>query len=143
MSWGYKILLVYGVFVAGILFMVVKSSRQKMDLVTTDYYEKELKYQEKIDEFGRANALSAPLRYEVNNDLLKIYFPKDFAGKKVEGIAELYCPSNQDRDVKKTFAIQDTALELAIPAVNRGQYELHITWQVEGVSYYYEKKIFL
>jgi hypothetical protein len=143
MSWGYKILLVYGIFVAGILFMVVKSSTQKMDLVTTDYYAKELKYQEKIDEAGRANALSEPLRYEVKDNLVQIYFPKDFAGKKITGTAELYCPSNQDRDVTKEFILQDAVLEIAIPAVNRGQYELHITWQAEGVSYYFEQKLFL
>jgi hypothetical protein len=143
MSWGYKILLVYGIFAAGILFMVFKSSSQKMDLVTTDYYAKELKYQKKIDEAGRTNALSEPLRYEVKDNLVQIHFPKDFAGKKITGIAELYCPSNEDRDVKKEFAIQDAVLEIAIPAVNRGQYELHITWQAEGVSYYFEKKIFL
>jgi hypothetical protein len=143
MSWGYKILLVYGIFVTGILLMVFKSSSQKMDLVTTDYYEKELKYQEKIDESGRTNALSEPLRYEVKGNQMQIHFPKDFAGKKITGTAELYCPSNKDRDVTKEFNIQDAALEIAIPAVNRGQYELHISWQVEGVSYYFEQKIFL
>jgi nitrogen fixation protein FixH len=143
MSWGYKILLVYGIFVAGILFMVFKSSSQKMDLVTTDYYEKELKYQEKIDESGRTNALSESVRYEVKGNQMRIHFPKDFAGKKITGIAELYCPSNQARDVTKEFAIQDTALQIVIPAINRGQYELHITWQAEGVSYYFEKKLFL
>jgi hypothetical protein len=143
MNWGYKILLVYGIFVAGILFMVVKSSSQKMDLVTTDYYAKELKYQEKIDELGRTNALSEPLRYDVKDNLVQIHFPKDFAGKKITGTAELYCPSNEDRDVKTAFAIQDTVLEMVIPAVTRGQYELHITWQVDGVSYYFEQKLFL
>ncbi len=143
MSWGYKILLVYGIFVTGILFMVFKSSSQKMDLVTTDYYAKELKYQEKIDEAGRTNALSEPLRYDVKDNRMQIHFPKDFAGKKISGIAELYCPSNEDRDVTKEFAIQDAVLEMVIPAINRGQYELHITWQVEGVSYYFEQKLFL
>ena len=58
MNWGYKILLVFAVFVAGILFLVYKSSNQKMDLVTTDYYEKELKYQQKIDAMDKvANCL--------------------------------------------------------------------------------------
>jgi hypothetical protein len=143
MNWGYKIVLVYGIFVAGILFMVFKSSSQKMDLVTADYYAKELKYQEKIDESGRTNALSEPLRYQVKDNLLQVHFPKDFAGKKIAGTAELYCPSNEERDVKKEFAIQDAALEISISAMNRGQYELHITWQVEGVNYYFEQKIFL
>ena len=61
MNWGYKILFVYIAFVAGILAMVFGSSSQKVDLVTPDYYAKELKYQDKIDELGRVAALSAPV----------------------------------------------------------------------------------
>ena len=50
MNWGYKIMIVYLVFVAGIAVMVYNSAMQNIDLVTPDYYAKELKYQEKIDE---------------------------------------------------------------------------------------------
>jgi hypothetical protein len=60
MNWGYKILFVYLAFVAGILLMVFKSSIQKRDLVTPDYYAKELKYQQRIDAVKKTQALSAP-----------------------------------------------------------------------------------
>lgn len=143
MSWGYKIIMVYSVFIAGILFMVFRSSSQKTDLVTTDYYAKELKYQDKIDEAGRVNALSEGLRYEIKDNRLLLYFPKDFAGKKITGTAELYCPSDEDKDVKKEFSVQDAAVEIMIRPANKGQHELHISWQAEGVTYYFEKKIFI
>ena len=58
MSWGYKILGVYLVFVTGIVFLVIKSSNQKVDLVTKDYYEQELMYQDKINETARASKLT-------------------------------------------------------------------------------------
>ncbi len=51
-------MLVYLVFVAGILFFVYKSSRQNEDLVTQDYYGEEIQYQKKIDQTARTNALS-------------------------------------------------------------------------------------
>ena len=44
-------MLLYAVFVAGIVFLVVKASSQKFDLVTKDYYEQELQYQNVIDTF--------------------------------------------------------------------------------------------
>jgi predicted dehydrogenase len=50
MNWGYKIMLVYLVFISGMLFMAFKSSEQDIELVTEDYYAKELVYQQKIDE---------------------------------------------------------------------------------------------
>ena len=83
MNWGYKILLVYVVFVTGIMFMVFKSSSQKVDLVTTDYYAKELKYQQKIDAMNRVSLLSDTVKYEMSEGNLTIAFPKDFAGKKI------------------------------------------------------------
>jgi len=143
MSWGYKICMVYGIFVAGILFLVFKSSSQKMDLVTTDYYAKELKYQEKIDEAKRTNALTEAVKWEIKKDHIALYFPKDFAGKKITGKAELYCPSDEDKDIARDFSVQDEAVILNISTLNKGLNELHISWQVEGVNYYFEKKIFI
>jgi hypothetical protein len=141
MNWGYKILFVFVIFIAGILFMVFTSSTQKMDLVTTDYYARELKYQEKIDEASRVNALSEEIRYQINDKAIAIYFPKDFSGKKISGRANLYCPSDEQKDRVQNFLVQDE--ELIIPTVNKGQFELHISWQVNGINYYFEKKIFI
>ena len=141
MNWGYKILFVYVFFIAGILFMVLKSSTQKMDLVTTDYYAKELKYQDKIDESNRVAALSEEVRYQINDKAIAIYFPKDFSGKKITGTANLYCPSDEQKDRTQNFLLQDEAL--IIPTFNKGQFELHINWQANGITYYFEKKIFI
>ena len=141
MNWGCKILFVYAIFIAGILFMVFKSSTQKMDLVTTDYYAKELKYQEKIDEGNRVGALSEEVRYQIKDKEIAIYFPKDFSGKKITGTANLYCPSDEQKDIAQNFLLLDEAL--IIPTVNKGQFELHINWQVNGITYYFEKKIFI
>jgi len=143
MNWGIKILIVYVAFIAGILFMVFRSSEQKSDLVTTDYYDKELKYQDKINEMNRVSALSAPVEYLVKNDSLVISFPKDFAGKKLTGEAVLYCPSDENKDVKKDFSLQDQPLLMLLPAVNNRVYELHLSWRDGGVAYYYEQKIFI
>jgi len=143
MNWGYKILAVYIVFVLGIAFMVIRSSSQKMDLVTEDYYGKELKYQEIINESKSAEALSEKLKYEVEGNLLRITFPKDFAGQQLSGEAELYYPADENRDIRSPFNLKDTALVIPLSAANKGLHELHISWQADGVKYYFEKKIFI
>jgi hypothetical protein len=106
MNWGKKILIVYLVFVLGIGFMVYKASTQNTDLVTTDYYAKELKYQEKIEQNKRTAALVAPVEYGIKDDTLSIKFPADFAGKKLTGEATLYCPSDEKKRYKKDFHAQ-------------------------------------
>ena len=143
MNWGKKIVLVYIVFVSGILFMVFKSSNQKTDLVTSDYYAKELKYQDKIDEMNRVVALSAPVEYAIKDYEIIIQFPKDFAGKQLTGEAVLYCPSDENKDVKNNFSVLDEPLKIIIPLKNKGLHELQISWKDGSVTYYFEKKIFI
>jgi hypothetical protein len=141
MNWGGKIIVVYGIFVAGILFLVAKSSMQKMDLVTTDYYAKELKYQDKIDEQKRVDALSDTIKYEIKNGKFSIVFPKDFSGKNIVGEAVLYAPSDENNDVKHPFSIENNIIDIPLTSVKIGFYNLHLTWKVDGVNYYYETKI--
>jgi hypothetical protein len=49
MSWGYKILIFYGLFVGMMAALVIGSYQHKVNLVSKDYYEMELKYQDVID----------------------------------------------------------------------------------------------
>ena len=143
MNWGYKILIVYGIFVAGIMFMVFRSSSQKMDLVTTDYYAKELKYQDDINAIEKANTLSEDVRYEIKDNRVVLHFPKDFSGKQITGNAVLYCPSDENKDIKQDFSLKDVPLVMQLTTHSKGQFELHISWQADGVSYYFEQKIFI
>ena len=69
-SWGYIITAGYLVFVTGIVFLVYKASSQKFDLVTKDYYEQELKYQDVSDESANTAKLSAPLVVERSGEQL-------------------------------------------------------------------------
>ncbi len=143
MNWGYKILFVYVAFIAGTLFLVFRASGEKDDLVTEDYYSQELKYQQKIDQMSRTGALSAPVKYELNAGQLLVSFPNDFSGKKIAGNILLYCPSDEGKDIKQDFNIQDAVLKIRIPPAHNGAYELHINWQADGLDYYFEKKIFI
>ena len=143
MTWGTKILLVYIVFVGAILFLVFKASFQKDDLVTADYYGQELKYQQRIDEMARTNALSAAIQYSFNDGKLVIAFPKDFSGQMITGTVVLYCPSDEEKDLKQEFALQDNSFTLSIPRNYKGAFELHFSWTSTGKQYYYEKKIFI
>lgn len=142
MNWGYKILVVYVVFVAGILFMVFKSSGEKTDLVTSDYYAQELKFQDKIDQEKHTQALSGPIRYELRGEQLVVYFPTDFRGKKITGTITIYCPADQNLDVQKGFMVTDSPVTIGIPSGIINAFELQIDWQAEGVDYYFKEKIY-
>jgi hypothetical protein len=141
MNWGHKIIVVYVLFVAGMLFLVFKSSKQNIELVTEDYYAKELVYQQKIDETKRAGLLSAPVNIIITQHEVTILFPKDFATKKITGEVTLYCPSDENKDMHQQFNVTDSAVTIKVPANYNGLRYVKINWGAEGVNYYYEKKI--
>ncbi len=143
MNWGHKIVVVYVLFVAGMVFLVVKSSQQNKDLVTENYFAKELVYQQKIDEMKRVTALSAPVGVSVNKGELLIDFPKDFRENEIAGEAVLYCPSDEKKDMQQSFVSLDQLVTLSLPKSYHGLFYLKLNWVAAGVSYYYEKKIIL
>ena len=142
-NWGYKILLVYLVFVAGILYLVVQSSKQSVDLVTPDYYAQELKYQEKIDQRKRAEALSGPVRYQVSGHQLEVVFPEEFTGKTIDGELLLYYPANSNKDLRKPIRTRQNAMTLELPKDSHGMHILQVSWIVDGITYYFEENLFL
>lgn len=143
MSWGNKILMVIIVFVSGILFMVYKTTTQRSEMVTTNYYEKELVYQNTIDARGNVNSLADTVRYNLVNNELAISFPKDFAGQEVTGEANLYFPSDQSKDITHSFSMQDSRLIIPVNAGNKKEFQLQLGWKSGEKNYYFEKKILI
>ncbi len=143
MNWGYKILSVYIVFIVGILYMVFKSSNQNQDLVTKDYYEQELKYQQVIDDAARASALSSEVKYELIGELMKISLPKEMEGKKSAVHILLYCTADKSKDIVSDQVTETALLNLPITGNNKGLHELKVSWVTEGKSYYSEQKLII
>ncbi len=139
-NWGTKITLVYLLFVAGIMFLVLQSSRQKIDLVTPDYYEQEIKYQERIDQTGRANALTGKLTVHRQSDSLIIKFPEEQSKLDIKGHLWVYYPADESLDVKREIQTADGSAVLVLPSNERrsGMTIVKTSWTCEGVDYYQE-----
>lgn len=142
LSWGYKIAFVYIIFVAGIGFLVFKASSQKFDLVTKDYYDQELKYQEVIDQAANTARLSTSLIVEKSASELSITFPPEMRNKEKIIDFYLYYPADAKRDFRKSINVDENEFTQALPEAMKGKYELKLSWEVEGVKYYFEKQLF-
>jgi hypothetical protein len=142
LSWGYLITFGYLSFVGGMGFLIYKATSQKFDLVTSDYYEEELKYQSIIDQSANTAKLSAPPDISKTATELKIEFPVDMKDKVKAIDFYLYYPADAKRDFKKSMNIQENEFTQPLPAAMKGMYELKLSWQAAGVKYYFEKKLF-
>ena len=142
LSWGYKIMFVYTAFVAGIGFLAFKANNEKFDLVTKDYYDQELKYQQVIDQAANSSRLSVPVSIERKEGELKISFPDEMKNKKKLVDFYLYYAADAKKDFRKSFELNENELAQALPAGMKGMYELKLSWEAEGVKYYFEQKLF-
>lgn len=141
-NWGYKILIVYVVFVTGILFLVYKANQEKFDLVTSNYYEAELKYQDVIDQKARVAELSAPPRVTHSTGNISIALPQEFLNKKVDGEIHLYRASDASKDIRRSFSTSGGFVELKFDAPLSGMYQLKLSWQQGKQRFYHEQRIF-
>lgn len=143
MNWGYKILIGYLTFAAGIIFLCIKASSEKFDLVENNYYEAELKYQDRINENNRTASLSEPVKVVPVNGQLEIVFPKEFKEVVLEGEAILYYAADAGKDVRQLFSSTNGTYLITVPKTNKGLHTLKLSWKAGGENYYYEEKVFL
>ena len=141
--WGYKIMIVYLFFVVGIVVLVIKSTMQKFELVQPDYYADELKYQTVIDASQRAKNFQVELNVLKQAGKLNIMLPKEFSNKRVTGKAHLYYAADIQKDIVKKFDTNNGTFTIETFSTTKGNYTLKLEVMKEGVSYYYEQKIFL
>lgn len=141
-SWGYKIAGVYLLFVAGILTLVYNAVQEDYDLVTEDYYGAEIKYQTVIDQKARVSALSTPPQVRIEGRKLVVQLPPEFNGKATSGELYLYCPADDGKDLRRNFTVSNGAFALPLPQTVKGLFEIKLSWQQGGQTYFHEQKEF-
>ena len=142
-NWGHSIIIVYVIFVGGILLLAYKSSQQKFDLVKNDYYVAELKYQEVIDATQRAVNLGEALQVERNGPLLHVILPTNLQTNVSKVALEMYCIADEKGDMKKEILVQKGVFDIELLSSMKGNYTLKLSVDNNGVNYYFEKKLIL
>jgi hypothetical protein len=134
MNWGNRLVVVFIVFGAFIGYMVYRSVTTKIDMVTKDYYNEELKYQHVIDATNNANQLEKDILVSVTGREVVIQMPME---KNIRGNILFYCPSDAKNDVRKELSTgMNGSQAFDIALFNEGQYEVKIDWEVEGKKYF-------
>jgi hypothetical protein len=138
-NWGWGIAMLYTAFALFILFLVYKTTTVNIDLVTPDYYKKELAYQEQINKVKRTSKLTEPLQWTVSNRKVTLTFPKQTTASRVKASVLFYRPSDSSKDFKIEVS-PDTSGSCIIVSekLSRGIYRMQVDWSVDGVAYYNE-----
>jgi len=143
MSWGYKVSIITFCFVCFMTCMVIAAFRQSFDLVTEDYYGKELKFQSQINKQINHEQLKGSIVLEQNNESLNLIFPDEFNGQLITGEVLLFRPSDASKDVMLKLKTNGESLHIAKKELFSGLYQVQIDYNVTGKSYYFEKDIMI
>src|SRR5690242_13425679 len=106
LNWGWALTIVFIAFATHISLLVYKCTQQQFDLVSTEYYNDELKYQDKIDGMRNAKQLT-PVQLIQSDNKLSLQLPKELNGYTLTGQVWLYCPANAALDYKAPLQVNE------------------------------------
>lgn len=135
-SWGYRIFLLYTGFAFFIVLMVWKSFGEPVELVTDDYYNKELLYNDQMAKMEHVKQLGSDLKWRIVDGNLTIEFP----GLADGGTLTFQRPSDQTKDVAVSLesAAADSIVTIPGTSFTKGMYRLRADWTMGGTGYYSE-----
>ncbi|ROL59344.1 hypothetical protein D9V86_10775 [Bacteroidetes/Chlorobi group bacterium ChocPot_Mid] len=141
-NWGWGIAVFYSAFVLFLIGNVVFSFFQRTDLVTENYYNDELAYQQTIHKAERAKRLEGNLNIVQGASTIAIQFPEEVKGKKIEGSVLLYRPSDASADRKIRLNVNDNNFQVIDSRqLAKGLWVMKIDWFDGDSTYYNEEKI--
>ena len=142
MSWGIKITILYCGFVVLILSLVGLTMRENNDLVAADYYQQELRYQDKIDRMNRTHELPAQPEWQISTGKISFVFPTVFNGNEINGAVYLQRPSDAKLDKRIPLTIDDAGhAQIITSTMKPGIYKMEMSWSAGGQEYYNESVI--
>lgn len=137
LNWGTKIAVLYIGFVVMIVTLVAATFRRKPLLVADDYYQRETRFQERLEARKAAAALGSPPRMQLAGDSLTIELPGRFAEAAAVGEMTYYAPADPGADRTVAFNAPDGRIHAALPR-KETRFLIQLDWRVNGRHYYTE-----
>ncbi|MFN0730127.1 FixH family protein [Polaribacter gochangensis] len=145
-NWGFGVVLAFIGFISFIMYFIITMSsnnKYSYDLVATDYYNQELKFQDNIDATQNAKNLKENIKIERVKEGMKIIFPKEFKPQDIKGKVFLYRPSNKQLDYEMPIALSDSSyLLMPDKRLLDGRWNIIVKWTYNQQSYLFKKEIF-
>lgn len=141
--WPYAIVVAMILFMGYIAMFVYKAMNQDVDLVTKDYYEQEIKYQDHIDKMGRTQAAGGvAISYKPEAKAILLQLPASFEGKRVNGNITLFRPSDDKLDHQLPLQLgRDRSQLVETKELQTGMWEVRIDFTADEETYYTKQTI--
>jgi len=135
---------IIGFFISAFIFMatfVVWAMHQREDLVSADYYEREVRYQQQLDSMNRSQALATQVvvTFDPAQQAIIITLP---AAQGATGQVHLYRPSDARLDREIPLALNgDGVQRLDAKALSGGLWKIRVKWNAQGKEYFLDQSV--
>lgn len=142
--WPFAIMGFFACFAAATVGLIILATSQPEDLVSTDYYGDELKYQSRLDSLNRTAALGASVAvaYDTAQRAITVRLPPDQAHRHPTGRIRLYRPSASQLDREVPLALSLAGCQI-VPTgeLAAGLWKVRVAWTVAGLDYFWDQRL--
>lgn len=119
-------------FISYFLILTIVDKKYDHDLVSEDYYNKELEFQHKIDVEKRTiqDGMTPQISIEKENGVI-ISFPKEQAS----GMVYFFRPSEKELDFELEITTQDKKMHIPHKLLKKGRWNISVNFYYSGQQY--------
>ncbi|MDX5482971.1 MAG: FixH family protein [Hymenobacteraceae bacterium] len=141
--WPYAIIAAIVLFMGYIIYFVIKAMNQDVDLVSKDYYEQEIRYQEHIDKVGRTVAAGdVALNYNAEAQTILLQLPESLKGQTITGNITFFRPSDDRLDQEVPLQLgRDLSQLIETGDLTKGLWKVRVNFSANNETYYTEETI--
>ena len=140
-TWGTGIFLFLVLFLAAAAAFIVFATRQRVNLVYKDYYEKGVDYSEQMQVNERSKSYLNSLTLLSDNDFFQVSIESSLAAKIDSGKMYMYRPSDSEQDITLPVNAGTPSVQFQKSSLINGRYILKFTWYTEGLKYEVDRPV--
>lgn len=145
-TWGHAAIAMPVTIVVVFTSVLIRSFsvEHKAELVTDNYYAKEIRFQEQIDHAQNASALNSELTWNKVNDTWVIGVSGDFNPAEITGKIIFFRPSDENLDFTVPISLDTLGKQTIVgDRFKNGKYQIQVEWTVNDTICYLEENIFI
>ncbi|MDC7994338.1 FixH family protein [Altibacter sp. HG106] len=143
-NWGFGIVIGMTLFISFIMYLVIRMTTEEAfdhDMVTENYYAKEMVYQREIDAETNTKNLNGKIKSSKVAEGWELVFPAELEPSKISGKLYVYRPSNEDLDTEWPLDLDSPRLVIPKENLLDGRWNITLDWEYEGQHYMYKEAI--
>ncbi len=142
-NWGTGIAIFIGIFMISMLMMVFSTLNHRWDLVADDYYEQDLKFDQKAEKMRNAATSGASLSVSANH-LHEVAVAFSGISANTTGTLRFFRPSDAALDFAVPFAVgQDLRQSVKSAKLVSGKWKAIAEWKGNNGKDFYIETTFL